>query len=173
MRTLRGGVWLSVLLVLCGTAGQASAQEQSRSGGVLTWREYADPGRLDFHSESPLSVLQGDFHFIGGQATLMNSPDVHDPFSVVFHSTGSRNYSGFADAKIDELIERSLHEADPSQRQHIYRELQRYILSQPLPMLTLGWLDGWFYVDKRVRNFKPGKLIYEGLTHTTLWLSEK
>ena len=25
---------------------------------MLTWLEYADPGRLDIHSESPLSVLQ-------------------------------------------------------------------------------------------------------------------
>jgi peptide/nickel transport system substrate-binding protein len=119
------------------------------------------------------AYARGDFHFIGAQATLINSPDVHDPFSVVFHSQGSRNYSGFQDAKIDELIERGLHESDPAKRIDIYRELQRYILTQPLPQLTLGWISGYRYVDKRIRNFKPAKLIYEGLTHTTLWLSAK
>jgi peptide/nickel transport system substrate-binding protein len=119
------------------------------------------------------AYARGEFHFIGGQGTLINSPDVHDPFSFIFHSKGGRNYSGFADAKIDELIERGLHETDLSKRQEIYRELQRYILSQPLPQLTLGWYSGYRYVDKRVLNFKPGKLDYEGLTHTTLWLSTK
>jgi hypothetical protein len=53
------------------------------------------------------------------------------------------------------------------------KELQRYILTQPLPQLTLGWYSGWFYTDKRVRNFTPAKLAYESLTHTTLWLSAK
>ena len=119
------------------------------------------------------AYARGDFHFIGGQGTLINSPDVHDPFSFVFHSKGSRNYSGFHDARLDELIERGLRESDLAKRQEIYRELQRYILTQPLPMLTLGWYSGWFYTDKRVRNFKPSKLQYEGLTHATLWLSAK
>ena len=61
---------------------------------------------------------------------------------------GSRNYSGFHDAKIDDLIERGLRETDPASRRDIYQELQRYILSQPLPQLTLGWHGGYRYVDK-------------------------
>lgn len=119
------------------------------------------------------AYARGEFHLIGGQATLINSPDVHDLFSSVFHSKGGRNYSGFHDAKIDALMERGLREADQAKRREIYYELQRYILSQPLPQLTLGWIGGWFYVDKRVRNHKPAKLQYEELTHTTLWLSPK
>ena len=119
------------------------------------------------------AYARGDFHFIGGQGTLINSPDVHDPFSFIFHSKGSRNYSGFADAKIDDLMERGLRESDAAKRRAIYQELQRYILTQPLPQLTLGWYSGWFYTDKRVRNFKPAKLAYESLTHTTVWLSAK
>ncbi|HSF31969.1 MAG TPA: ABC transporter substrate-binding protein [Candidatus Tectomicrobia bacterium] len=119
------------------------------------------------------AYARGDFHFIGGQGTLINSPDVHDPFAFIFHSQGSRNYSGFPDATIDALIDRGLRETDPARRGEIYRDLQRYILSQPLSQLTLGWYSGYRYVDKRVRNFKPGKLDYEGLTHTTLWLSGK
>ncbi|MBI3328283.1 MAG: ABC transporter permease [Nitrospinae bacterium] len=45
---------LSVLLTLLLTltaVGLASAGEQPRYGGVLTWLEYADPGRLDIHAE--------------------------------------------------------------------------------------------------------------------------
>jgi len=52
-----GLVLLGALLVILGPQGYGYAQEQPRYGGVLTWLEYADPGRLDFHSESPLSVL--------------------------------------------------------------------------------------------------------------------
>jgi hypothetical protein len=70
-------------------------------------------------------------------------------------------------------MERGLRESDTAKRQAIYKELQRYILTQPLPQLTLGWYSGWFYTDKRVRNFTPAKLQYESLTHTTLWLSAK
>ncbi|MBI3325919.1 MAG: hypothetical protein HYZ81_04350 [Nitrospinae bacterium] len=119
------------------------------------------------------AYARGEFHFIGSQATAMNTPDVHDPFALVFHSQGSRNYTGFADAKIDALMDRGVRELDPARRQEIYRELQRYILKQPLPQLTLGWISGYFYVDKRVRNFKPAKSIYEGLTYVNVWLRTK
>jgi peptide/nickel transport system substrate-binding protein len=118
------------------------------------------------------AYARGDFHFIGGQGTLVNSPDVHDPFAFIFQSKGGRNYSHYHDAKIDELIERGLRETDQSKRPAIYKELQRYLLTQPLPQFTLGWYSGWFYIDKRVRNFKPAKLQYESLTHTTLWLAK-
>jgi hypothetical protein len=47
---------IAVIIMLI-TVGYALAAEQPRYGGVLTWLEYADPGRLDFHTESPLSVL--------------------------------------------------------------------------------------------------------------------
>lgn len=119
------------------------------------------------------AYARGDFHFIGGQGTLINSPDVHDIFGSIFQSQGGRNYSHYADPKIDELIARGLQENDAVKRKEIYWELQRYILSQPLPQLTLGWYSGYFYVDKRVRNFKPSKLQYEGLTHANVWLSSK
>ena len=118
------------------------------------------------------AYARGDFHFIGGQGTLINSPDVHDPFSFIFHSKGGCNYSHYPDAKIDELMDQGLRETNPAKRQAIYQELQRHILAQPLPQLTLGWYSGWFYVDKRVRNFKPSKLQYEGLTHANLWLAK-
>jgi len=43
---------------------------------VLTWLEYADPGRLDFHSESPLSVLQAVAGIYSG--LLQYGPDDPD-----------------------------------------------------------------------------------------------
>ena len=71
--------------------------------------------------------------------------------------------------KIDDLMARGLRELDVAKRRAIYQELQRYILTRPLPQ-PFGY-SGWFYTDKRVRNFKLAKLAYESLTHTTVWLS--
>jgi peptide/nickel transport system substrate-binding protein len=48
---------LVALLVLAGAA-PAVAQDKPRYGGVLNWYVYGDPGRLDIHTESPLSVQQ-------------------------------------------------------------------------------------------------------------------
>jgi peptide/nickel transport system substrate-binding protein len=76
VKTQRSLVWLSALLVILSTVGQASAQEQPRRGGVLTWLEYADPGRLDLHSESPLSVLQAVAGIYSG--LLQYGPDDPD-----------------------------------------------------------------------------------------------
>src|SRR5712692_6393678 len=41
-----------------GPAAPAEAQEKPRPGGILTWFDYGDPGRLDVHAESPLVVQQ-------------------------------------------------------------------------------------------------------------------
>jgi peptide/nickel transport system substrate-binding protein len=55
----RSGVVPAIAAIIMLTAvGYALAAEQPHYGGVLTWLEYADPGQLDFHTESPLSVLQ-------------------------------------------------------------------------------------------------------------------
>ena len=48
---------LAVLLAGLSASG-AEAQEKPRYGGILNWYDYADPGRLDIHAESPLSVQQ-------------------------------------------------------------------------------------------------------------------
>ena len=50
---------LFLALLLAGVVPSgASAQEKPRYGGILNWYDYADPGRLDIHTEGPLSVQQ-------------------------------------------------------------------------------------------------------------------
>src|SRR5260370_42444611 len=39
-------------------AGPAGAQEKPRTGGILTWVDYGDPGRLDVHAGAPPVVQQ-------------------------------------------------------------------------------------------------------------------
>ena len=43
---------LTVSLLVGLSASGAAAQEKPRYGGILNWYDYADPGRLDIHSES-------------------------------------------------------------------------------------------------------------------------
>lgn len=49
--------WLILILVGLGLAGALPAAAQKR-GGTVNWLLYGDPGRLDLHQASPLSVAQ-------------------------------------------------------------------------------------------------------------------
>ena len=57
----------------------AAAQEKPRTGGILTWFDYGDPGRLDVHAESPLVVQQATAGIYSG--LLHYDPD--EPTKVV------------------------------------------------------------------------------------------
>ena len=69
------------LLFLLGSlmAPPAIAQEKPRTGGVLNWFDYGDPGRLDVHAESPLVVQQATAGIFSG--LLHYDPD--EPSKVV------------------------------------------------------------------------------------------
>jgi hypothetical protein len=36
----------------------------------------------------------------------------------------------------------------------------------------VGWVEGWFFRDKRLRNFKPGLTTYDSNTFMRVWLSQ-
>jgi ABC-type transport system substrate-binding protein len=60
-------------------AGPAGAQEKPRPGGILTWFDYGDPGRLDVHAESPLVVQQATAGVYSG--LLQYDPD--EPSKII------------------------------------------------------------------------------------------
>ena len=60
-------------------AGPAGAQEKPRTGGILTWFDYGDPGRLDVHAESPLVVQQATAGVYSG--LLQYDPD--EPSKII------------------------------------------------------------------------------------------
>jgi peptide/nickel transport system substrate-binding protein len=68
---------LALLLVILSISGPA-AQEKPRYGGILTWFDYGDPGRLDVHTESPLVVQQATAGIYSG--LLHHDPD--DPSKI-------------------------------------------------------------------------------------------
>ncbi len=58
MRHRRWIILLSVIVVLGVQLQPATGADKPRYGGVLHWFDYADPARLDLHTESPLNVSQ-------------------------------------------------------------------------------------------------------------------
>ena len=67
---------VSAGLLAISTANTAVAQQK---GGIVNWFVYADPGRLDIHTESPLGVQQATAGIWSG--LLQYSPD--DPNKIV------------------------------------------------------------------------------------------
>ena len=61
LRILAG---LALIAALAAPAAQA--QGTPRPGGILTWFDYGDPGRLDDHAESPLVVQQATAGIFSG-----------------------------------------------------------------------------------------------------------
>ena len=72
-----------IVLPRCSSPASAaparSAQDKPRTGGILNWFDYGDPGRLDVHAESPLVVQQATAGIYSG--LLHYDPD--EPTKVV------------------------------------------------------------------------------------------
>lgn len=66
-----------------------------------------------------------------------------DPFDTL-HSTGSSNFCGYSNARVDELIEAGRTTVDVDERKAIYFELQQ-IIADEVPFLFLMF-DEWIYI---------------------------
>ncbi len=116
---------------------------------------------------------KGDFIII---ATQDRSMDVNDPssvFHIAYTTEGGSNYGRWSDPKVDELADRALREANRDKRKQLYWELQRYILGRAdTASIPVGWVEGWFFKDKRLRNYKPGVTTYDNNTFMKVWLAQ-
>jgi peptide/nickel transport system substrate-binding protein len=115
---------------------------------------------------------KGDFQIIASQDRSMDTPDPESLFSVVYASQAGSNYGRYADPKVDELSERALRETSHDKRKQIYWELQRHIFASPTASVPVAWVEGWFFVDKRVRGYKPALTTYDNNTFMKVWLRE-
>lgn len=115
---------------------------------------------------------KGDFTFISTQDRAMVTADPGDLFALVYRTGAGSNWGRWSDKKVDELTERGLKESNPEKRKQIYHELQRYLLTQDTTAVPVGWVEGWFFRDKRVRNYKPSLTVYDHNTFMKVWLAE-
>jgi peptide/nickel transport system substrate-binding protein len=119
------------------------------------------------------AYAEGNFTLIGAQ---INTPSLNEPsslFDLLYHSTGSRNYGQFKDAKVDRLIEQARREPDVAKRRSIYQELQRYILTEePGGGVIVGAPYGYFLRDRRVRNLVLAPNLYSNNSFMKVWLDQ-
>ncbi len=84
----RGVVLGAVVMVLLLVCSVAMAQETPKRGGTLLWYDYADPARLDIHSESGLAVSQAVAGLYSGivqwgpEDPMKVSPDLAERWEV-------------------------------------------------------------------------------------------
>ena len=102
----------------------------------------------------------------------MDTPDPESLFSVVYATQAGSNYGRYGDPKVDELAERALKESSRDKRRDLYRELQRHILASPTATIPIAWVEGWFFVDKKMRGYKPALTTYDNNTFMKVWLKE-
>jgi peptide/nickel transport system substrate-binding protein len=124
-----------------------------------------------YESAAGYSVYgKGDFTMIGTQDTSMFVPDPSAPFSILFTSQAGRNWARWKDAKIDTMADQGLREQDQAKRRQIYHEMQRYLLTEDSANIIIGWVEGWFFRDKRLRNYHPANTVYDNNTFMRVWL---
>jgi peptide/nickel transport system substrate-binding protein len=116
---------------------------------------------------------KGDFTII---ATQDRSMDVNEPsgvFHIAYTSQSGSNYGQYSDPKVDELTDRALKETNHDKRKQAYWELQRYLLSKgDHASIAVGWVEGWFFKDKKLRNYKPGLTTYDNNTFMKVWIAQ-
>ena len=114
---------------------------------------------------------KGDFTLLTSQDRAMDSTDPGDPFSLIWTTQGGSNYGKWSDPKLDELADRALKETDRAKRAKMYQDLQRMFMSGAPSAVPVGWVEGWFFTDKKVRGYKHASTAYDNITFMKVWLA--
>ncbi|GIX47855.1 MAG: peptide ABC transporter substrate-binding protein [Candidatus Tectimicrobiota bacterium] len=126
-----------------------------------------------YESAAGYSVYgKGDFTVIGTQDTAMFLSDPSAPFAILFTSQAGRNWARHSDPLIDKLADEGLREQNRDKRREIYHRLQRHLLAGGNGTVIVGWVEGWFFRDKRLRNYHPANTVYDNNTFMKVWISK-
>jgi ABC-type transport system substrate-binding protein len=102
--------------------------------------------------------------------------DINEPsgvFHIAYTTESGSNYGHGSDPKVDDLAERALREPNRDKRKQLYWELQRHLLTKgDHPSVPVAWVEGWFFKDKKLRNYKPGLTTYDNNTFMKVWLAQ-
>ena len=116
---------------------------------------------------------KGDFTIIATQDRAM---DVNEPsgiFHIAYTTQAGSNYGQYSDPKVDDLADRALRESNRDKRKQLYWELQRYLLAKgDHASVAVGWVEGWFFKDQKLRNYKPGLTTYDNNTFMKVWIAQ-
>ncbi len=116
---------------------------------------------------------KGDFALIATQDRAMDVNDPSSVFHISYTTEAGSNYGRMSDPKVDELADRALRESNKDKRRQAYWELQRYILTRgDTATVAVAWVEGWFFKDKRLQNYKPALTVYDNNTFMKVWISQ-
>jgi peptide/nickel transport system substrate-binding protein len=112
--------------------------------------------------------VQGNWEYHhGGQGTPFIEPGV--TFRTIYGTGGARNYAGFTDSKLDDLIDRSSQEFDSTRRKALVREALIHMI-EAYP----GQVTGTYYrlkgTSAQLRNYVPEIGSTSGIIFKSLWL---
>jgi len=71
----------------------------------------------------------------------------------------------------DELTAQGLRETNPDERKQIYPDIQRHLLNGAPSAIPVAWVEGFHFVDKRVRD-KFAPTVYDNNTVLKVWLAQ-
>lgn len=117
-------------------------QSQLQSHGVLVQPEFlgiAEWKRRVWHER--------DYDLVLGLWSFDRNEDVYEHL----HSRGSRNLVGYADARVDELLDQARRAEDPQQKKQLLRQVHAEVAAD-VPMIFLWTLDSWSAVSTDVRD---------------------
>ena len=82
--------------------------------------------------------------------------------TTIFTSKGTQNRTGYANPKVDQLMEKATKEFDVEKRKEVYKDL--YIeLNKDLPYIYMYQRSNGFAVSSRVKNFKDSAYVEYGM----------
>jgi len=112
--------------------------------------------------EAPVATITEKLHKGEMDASLFNwtyGGTYGDPDpSVTLRSNGGNNWSHFANARVDSLIDAGLREIDPAKRKPMYSEIQK-IVAEEVPFLYMMYWD-WFNIfTRRIKGLPKTALV--------------
>ena len=87
------------------------------------------------------------FDMILSQWSFDRNEDVREQF----HSRGSRNFTGYANPKVDELLDLARTTTDPHEKKQALRDIHK-IVHDDMPMIFLWTLDSYSAMSTKVKN---------------------
>lgn len=101
---------------------------------------------------------------------LDNTGDPDEALYTFYLTGGSRNYMGFSDKEVDDLIQKQSRTLDVESRKTTLSQIEKKIMDQ-VPMVIAFWDSFQTGAWNQVQNFRPGPGIHPWFKFDQMWLS--
>jgi peptide/nickel transport system substrate-binding protein len=140
-------------------------EDLRRIGIRATLRTFESAAGYTYYGKSEHTMIT-----MQDRAMVISDPD--SIFSLLYHSEGHKPWTLWGDPKVDQWIDEEKRTLDPVKRREIIHRLQRYLwLEADAAIIPVGWVEGIFYIDKRVNNYHLALTVYDNNTFREVWLS--